>query len=157
MTNTRAERILFVIRLALGWFMLYAGWTKIINEAWTAGPYLLSAKTLPGLYAFFASPDILPHINFINKWGLFLLGISLITGVWVRLSAPLGAALMALYYLPILAFPYVGHGLLVDEHVIYALLLLAFMAQSRPLALNEPIQWVKRLAQSVKTRKVAPL
>ncbi len=157
MIYAHAERLLFISRLSLGWLMLYAGWTKIINETWTAGPYLLAAKTLPGLFAFFASPDILPYINFANKWGLFLLGISLITGVWVRASAPLGAVLMLLYYLPVLAFPYAGHGFLVDEHVIYGLLLLVFMAQSQPFQLNEPAQWLKRLAQSIKTRKVATL
>jgi uncharacterized membrane protein YphA (DoxX/SURF4 family) len=58
-------------------------------------------------------------------WGLLLLGASLLVGLFVRWSAPAGAALMFLYYLPTLRFPYAGsHGLIVDEHVVYILALL---------------------------------
>lgn len=118
---------LFALYLALGWLFLYAGVTKIIDPSWSAAGYLANAKTFPGLYSFFASPDILPVINFINKWGLALLGLSLITGVWVRTSSILGAILMLLYYFPILDFPYAGkHAFLIDEHIIYILILIMF-------------------------------
>lgn len=107
----------------------YAGITKVLDPDWSAGGYLKAAKTLPALFQWFAQPEVLPFVNFVNEWGLTLLGVSLILGIGVRLSSILGAALMALYYLPILDFPYPNtHSYIVDEHVIYGLLLLFFAA-----------------------------
>ena len=125
---TQLQKIsLFVLRISMGWFAFYAGITKVLNPDWSAAGYLKGAKTFAGLYQWLASPEILPVINFINEWGLTLLGISLILGVGVRLASILGAVLMLLYYFPILDFPYPGqHSFIVDEHIIYALVLLLF-------------------------------
>lgn len=118
---------LFVLRVATGWMMLYAGVTKVLDPAWSSAGYLQGSKTAVWLFQFFARPDILPFTDFMNKWGLTLLGISLILGVAVRLSSWLGALLMVLYYLPVLQFPYPNpHAFIVDEHVIYALVLVFF-------------------------------
>ncbi|MEK7599391.1 MAG: DoxX family protein [Patescibacteria group bacterium] len=118
---------LFLLRISLGWLMFYAGITKILNPEWSAAGYLKGAKTFVGFYQWLASPGILPIINFVNEWGLTILGVSLILGIGVRLSSILGAALMLLYYFPVLDFPYPNpHSYLVDEHIIYALALLLF-------------------------------
>lgn len=120
---------LVALRVALGWLMFYAGITKVLNPEWTAAEYLKGAKTFVGFYHWLASPGVLSVINFVNEWALTLLGVSLVFGVLVRLSSVLGAILMLLYYFPVLAFPYIGqHFFLVDEHIIYALLLLFFAA-----------------------------
>lgn len=126
----QSEKItLFLLRVAMGWLMLYAGITKILNPNWSAEGYLKGAKTFAGLYAWFISPSILPIINFTNEWGLTLLGVSLMLGVFVRLSSSLGAVLMLLYYFPILDFPYPNaHSYIVDEHLIYFFVLLYFAA-----------------------------
>ncbi len=121
--------ILGLLRFALGILYFYAGITKILNPEWTSKGYLLSAKTFTAFYAWLASPSMLPITDFMNEWGLTLLGVSLILGVFVRLSSVLGALMMILYYFPILDFPYVGaHSFLVDEHIVYALVLLYFAA-----------------------------
>ena len=118
---------LVALRLSLGWLMFYAGITKVLDPAWSAEGYLKGAKTFVWFYQWLLSPQILPVINFINEWGLTLLGISLILGIFVRLSSLLGAVLMLLYYLPILDFPYPNpHSFLVDEHIIYIFVLLLF-------------------------------
>ena len=131
MTKLQKFSIL-ILRLSLGSLMFYAGITKVMNPSWSAAGYLKGAKALSPFYNFLLTPSVLPVINFINEWGLTLLGISLIFGVFVRLSSALGIVLMILYYLPILNFPYVGeHSYLVDEHIIYSaafLLLMAFNA-----------------------------
>ena len=115
---------LFLLRVSLGWMFFYAGITKILNPEWSAVGYLKGAKTFAGFYQFLTQPGILPITNFVNEWGLTLLGISLIFGVFVRLSSILGAALMLLYYFPILDFPYPNaHSFIIDEHIIYALAL----------------------------------
>lgn len=119
--------ILFLLRISLGVLMLYAGITKVLDPAWSAAGYLTGAKTFSVFFQRLAQPDLLPFINLVNEWGLTLLGVSLILGIFVRLSSVLGAALMLLYYFPILQFPYPDpHSYIVDEHIIYALALLYF-------------------------------
>lgn len=112
-----------LLRLAMGWVMFYAGFTKLIDPAWSAAGYIGNSSVAPDFFAFLARPDVLPIVNMLNMWGLTLIGAALILGVFVRLSSFLGFVLMVLYYLPI--FP-PQHGL-VDEHVIYALVFLVFL------------------------------
>jgi thiosulfate dehydrogenase [quinone] large subunit len=138
---TQAQKIsLFFLRVVLGWMYLYAGATKIINPNWSAAGYLKSAKTFSAFYQWLASPGMLPLTNFVNEWGLTLLGLSLIFGLFVRFSSTLGAVMMFLFYLPILEFPYVGqHSYIVDEHIIYitALLVLGSFKAGRAWGLEE--------------------
>src|SRR3989338_8989549 len=118
-----------LLRITMGWMFLYAGWSHVIDPNFSAAGYLAGAKTFVGFYHYLASPNLLPLVNFVNEWGLTLLGVSLILGIAVRLSSVLGAILMMLYYFPVLDFPYPNpHSYLVDEHVIYALVLLYFAA-----------------------------
>ena len=116
---------IFLLRVSLGVLFFYAGITKILDPNWSAAGYLKGAKTLPEFYQFLMQPEILPIINFINEWGLTVLGVSLLLGIFVRLSTKLGALLMVLYYIPILKFPYAGtNSFLVDQHIIYIISLL---------------------------------
>ncbi|MBI5466488.1 MAG: DoxX family membrane protein [Candidatus Kerfeldbacteria bacterium] len=123
---TQAEKIsLFLLRISIGWLLFYAGLTKVLEPTWSAAGYLAGAKTFTAFYTWLASPGLLPIINFLNAWGVMLLGLALILGLFVRLSSWLGVLLMLLYYLPILDFPYPdAHSLIVDQHVIYALALI---------------------------------
>jgi len=122
------KKLLAAMRIALGWLFFYAGITKVLNPAWSAKGYLASSKTFSGFYSWLASDAVLPVVDFMNEWGLTLLGVSLIVGAFVRLSSLLGALMMVLYWFPVLDFPKVEHGYLVDDHVIYALVLLYFAA-----------------------------
>jgi thiosulfate dehydrogenase [quinone] large subunit len=115
---------LFLIRISLGWFMFYAGITKVLNPHWSAEGYLKGAKLLGGFYVWLTSPAVLPTINFINEWGLTLLGISLILGIFLKYSAPLGALLMLLYYIPLGIIHPDANSMFVDEHIIYGLTLI---------------------------------
>ncbi|MBI2506838.1 MAG: hypothetical protein HYW00_01740 [Candidatus Colwellbacteria bacterium] len=62
--------------------------------------------------------------NLLNEGGLTLIGAALILGIFVRLASLAGVVVMLLYYFPIVQFPRVEHGFIVDEHIIYALALL---------------------------------
>lgn len=121
-----AKTVLFLLRISLGWIMFYAGITKILDPAWSAEGFLNNAQTFSGFYAWLAQDSILPVINFMNEWALLLLGVSLILGIFTRVSSYLGALLMLLYYFPSLDFPYLDHSFLIDEHIIYILVLLMF-------------------------------
>lgn len=125
MTNLQ-KYSLFLLRISLGWLFFYAGITKILNPEWSAAGYLKGAKTFAWFYQWLLTPSVLPVINFLNEWGLLLIGVSLILGVFVRWGSYAGVLMMALYYFLILAFPVVGeHSYIVDEHIIY---ILAFLA-----------------------------
>ena len=118
------EKTMFVIRIVMGWLCFYAGITKVINPAWSSVGYLKSAQTFSGFYTWLANSDWIGVVNWLNAWGLTLLGVSLLLGALVRLSSILGALLMLLYYFPVLSFPYVGsHSFIIDEHIIYILVL----------------------------------
>ena len=120
------KKWLVLSRIALGWLMFYAGITKVLNPEWTSAGYASSAKTFSAMYEWFASSGNIGWIDFVNQWGLTLLGVSLILGIGVRLSSTLGALLMLFYYFPVLEFPYVEHGYIVDEHIVYAAVLMYF-------------------------------
>lgn len=123
--------ILATLRISLGFLFLYAGITKVLDSEWTSAGFLMNAKTFTGFYQYLASPGILPITDFVNEWSLTLLGVSLIFGIFVRLSGSLGAFLMILYYFPSLQFPYSGtNSYIIDQHIIYALVL-KFLAVSR--------------------------
>jgi len=130
---------LFILRIVLGWLYFYAGITKVLNPAWSAGGYLEKAKTFPDFYHWLAGPSILPVINFLNAWGLTLIGAALILGVFVRLSSFSAIILMVLYYLPVLDFPYPNTNFfIVDEHIIFigALIVLAVFRAGRAWGLE---------------------
>lgn len=134
-----------LLRVAFGWLFFYAGLSHLLDPAWSAAAYLSKATSFPGVFAWLASPDVLPITNTLNAWGLLLVGISLFLGLFVRLGASAGAVLMFLYYLPILDFPFAGkNGLLVDEHVVYilGLLLLARMDAGTTFGLDR--RWRER-------------
>lgn len=137
---TRFQKIsLALFRLTMGWMFFYAGITKVLDPNWSAAGYLNGAKTFAGFYNLLTTPGLLPITNFINEWGLTILGVSLILGIGVRLASLLGALLMLLYYFPILAFPYPNpHAFIVDEHIIYSagLLLLAGLSAGRVFGLE---------------------
>jgi thiosulfate dehydrogenase [quinone] large subunit len=135
----KTDSAVLILRLTLGWLFLYAGLTKVTNPEWTAKGFLEHANTFSGFYGWLASPEILPFIDFLNQWGLTLIGAALILGILVRCSAHLGALMMALYYFPGLTFPKVGeHAYLVDEHIIYiaAFLVLASMSSNHIWSLS---------------------
>lgn len=140
-----SKTCIFLLRVTMGWMFAYAGFSHLTTAGWSAAGYLQGAKVLAGFYHWLAIPQIVPITNAMNEWALLLLGISLLVGLFVRVSSMAGVVLMALYYLPILNFPYAGtHSLLVDEHIIYiaALLLLANARAGRVWGLE---QWCSRL------------
>lgn len=115
----------------MGTLFFYAGITKVLNPDWSAAGYLNSAKTFPGLYHWFAGAGNISWVNFMNEWGLTLVGLALIVGLLVRWASLGGILIMILYYFPIMQFPYVGaNSYLVDEHMIFITVFLILIASN---------------------------
>lgn len=92
---------LVLLRLAIGWHFLYEGLVKVLNPAWSSKAYLLdSGGFMKGFFHWIARhPDLLAFTDFINAWGLSLIGLLLITGFLTRYASMAGMVLLSLYYL----------------------------------------------------------
>ena len=129
-TPSRRSLILF-FRVAVGWTFLYAGITQLFVEPhWTAVGFLEHTKTFHALYAPLAQSSLMPLIDFLVKWGHFLIGLSLVSGLMVRVSGVFGILLMLVYYTAHLDFPYVESPLnvIIDYHLIDAAVIVSLMA-----------------------------
>jgi len=105
-TNAQASALVF-LRLAIGWHFLYEGGVKVLNPNWTSKAYLLdSGGFMKGFFELIANNPLYLNItDTANAWGLTLIGLSLISGVFTRYSSISAIVLLSLYYLSHPAFP----------------------------------------------------
>lgn len=131
MTTTQ-KLTLVALRLAIGWHFLYEGLVKLANPNWTSAGYLLDSSGFMKNFFFSlaSNPDILKVVDFLNIWGLILIGLSLILGLFTRVAIISGIVLMTFYYLshpPFVGLKYSvpsdGSYLIVNKMVIEALAL----------------------------------
>jgi thiosulfate dehydrogenase [quinone] large subunit len=118
---------LLLLRVLVGWHFLYEGLVKLINPDWTSIGYLLDSKWIFSgfFHSLAANPGVLNVVDFLNVWGLILVGAGLILGLLTRLSTVGGMILLAFYYLshpPFLNLEYVlpseGSYLIVNKTLI---------------------------------------
>jgi len=123
---------LVILRVAIGWHFLYEGIIKILNPNWSSIGYLMDSKGLfAGIFHSIAgNPALLNVMDFINVWGLILIGAGLIVGLFTRVASIAGIILLAFYYLshPALigvnyAMPAEGSYLWVNKNLIELLTL----------------------------------
>ncbi|NKB86822.1 MAG: DoxX subfamily [Acidobacteria bacterium] len=89
------------LRILIGWHLLYEGIAKLWNPYWTSAGFLADSQgPLAGLYLWMAGdPGRLTVVDVLNQWGLTLIGLALILGVFSRFATLMGAVLLGLYYL----------------------------------------------------------
>ena len=116
-----------VLRLFVGWHILYEGLSKLFVPGWSARSYLMdSGGLLEGFFRYLGeSPALLSIINPVNIWLLILIGLALILGLKSRYAALAGCILLLFYYLaqpPLLGITYQinapGSALLVNPLLI---------------------------------------
>ncbi len=92
---------LVILRVAIGWHLLYEGISKLLTPEWSSLGYLMDSKGLfEGLFHSIAgNAAVLNVIDFLNVWGLILIGTGLVVGLFSRLAAISGIVLLAFYYL----------------------------------------------------------
>jgi uncharacterized membrane protein YphA (DoxX/SURF4 family) len=91
---------LLLLRIFIGWHFLYEGLIKIVQGGWSSEAYLKgSYGFLSGFFHWMASdPGAIQVIDFLNIWGMILLGMGLFLGIFIRISAISGILLLVLYY-----------------------------------------------------------
>jgi thiosulfate dehydrogenase [quinone] large subunit len=124
------------LRVVMGWVLLQGGLTKLVTyldanpeNNWTAAGYLANAipegNPFMGLFADMAGSGL---VDILVMWGLTLTGIGLLLGAFVRWNAFWAAVMMMLFWAASLTggllqgLP-LAHGWVVDDHVVYAMLL----------------------------------
>lgn len=138
---------LVILRMLIGWHFLYEGIVKMWNPQWSAKGYLLSSEWIFGwLFQSMAANDsILSIINFLNIWGLTLIGLFLILGFSVRIASIAGVVLLGFYYLahpPLIgmsgALPTEGSYLIVNKTLIelFALLVISVFPTSQLIGID---------------------
>ena len=100
-----------ILRIAIGWHFLFEGISKIVQGNWTASGYLLNTSGFfSGFYHWIAaSPVLLLTSDFLNMYGLLLIGLALFIGYFTRYAALAGALLLTLYYF---AYPPFGNPMM---------------------------------------------
>ncbi len=126
---------LTISRIIVGWYFLYEGIAKLLTPQWTAKIFLMESKWIfSGIFHQIAeSPEALRVVDYLNIWGLILLGLSLIIGLFVRWSSIAGSILMLFYFVaypPIPGYTFgsitEGSYLLVNKTLILLFILIVF-------------------------------
>ncbi len=98
-----------VLRIVVGWHFLYEGIAKLTAPSWSAVGYLKQARgPFAGLFRWLASqPNLLGNADLITMWGLTIVGLLLMLGLFTRLASVAGIAFILLFYLA--NPPFVGY------------------------------------------------
>ncbi len=124
---------LVLLRMLIGWHILYEGISKLLMPNWTSALFLRDSQwILSGFSDWIVSNDgVLSVIDFLNTWGLIAIGAGLILGLFTRLAAYAGMGLLIMYYLnniPMIGLEYSmpaeGNYLIVSKTLIEAAALL---------------------------------
>ena len=138
---------LVVLRILIGWFFLYEGLAKILSPNWTSYGYLMDSKgILSPLFTMIAeNPTMMGVTDFINIYGLTIIGLLLILGLFERVGYLGAAILLLLYYLshpPLINVEYLlpseGTTLWVDKNLVMlvAVIVLYFFPTSKIIGLD---------------------
>ena len=141
---------LTILRVLIGWHFLYEGLTKLTNPDWSSFGFLMDSKWI--FAGFFESltlnQGILHVVDFLNVWGLILIGLALILGILTRPALISGIVLLGFYYLshpPLIgityAIPSEGTYLWVNKNLIelFALAVLYVFPSERITGID---QWL---------------
>ncbi|MBT6690896.1 DoxX family membrane protein [Candidatus Parcubacteria bacterium] len=136
MVYTAKHYLRGLLRITMGWIFLWAfldklfglGFATEAGKSWLDGTSpttgFLKFGTSGPLSTFFQSLASNMLVDWLFMLGLLLIGLALILGIAMRLACWSGALLMLLMYVAIL-LP--EHNPIIDEHIIYLLVLLLLL------------------------------
>ncbi|MFI4994755.1 MAG: DoxX family membrane protein [Hyphomicrobiales bacterium] len=124
-------KFILAFRLLMAWTFLYSASHQVFNPKFSAAGFLRQTKTFHDVYAVLAAPSLDPILTFLVSYGHLLIGLSLLVGFMVRVSASCGIALLMLYWTAHMDWPYIENtnNLIVDYHIVYATLLVYLVAK----------------------------
>jgi thiosulfate dehydrogenase [quinone] large subunit len=123
MPNTTAEKgLVLYFRFLMAWTFLYAASHQVFVHGLTVVGFLNHTKTFHDVFVVFTTPTMGPITTFFVEYGHLLIGLSLLTGLMVRVSATFGVMLMIIYWLAHMDWPFIENtnNFIVDYHLVYA-------------------------------------
>jgi thiosulfate dehydrogenase [quinone] large subunit len=126
MPNTSFERgLVLVLRFLMAWTFLYAASHQVFVPSFSVVGFLSHTKTFHSLFVVFTTPAMAPITTFLVEYGHLLIGLSLLTGLMVRVSASFGVLLMLIYWMAHTDWPFIENtnNLIFDYHSVYACVL----------------------------------
>jgi len=156
-TTSAGRHSLAILRLATGFIFLWAfldktfglGFSTPTERAWINGGtpsqgFLMSDAVTGPLKGFFASIAS-PLTDVLFMAGMLGIGVAVVLGIGLRISAVVGSAIMVLMYLA--EWPFTPNAAstnpLVDYHIIYALALIVIAATAAGNTWGVGEQWKK--------------
>jgi len=115
------------MRVVVGWHFLYEGIAKLTAPSWSAAGYLKQAR---GPFAelfkgLAANPNQLANADLVTMWGLTLVGLLLVLGLFTRLASLGGIAFILMFYFAnppfvgyFYALPTEGSYLIVNKNLV---------------------------------------
>ena len=90
-----------LMRVFVGWHFLYEGIAKLTSPSWSAAGYLKASRgPFSAMFkSIAAQPNLLDNVNLITSWGLTIVGLLLILGLFTRLASLAGIGFVLLFYL----------------------------------------------------------
>jgi thiosulfate dehydrogenase [quinone] large subunit len=121
------ERVMiFYLRVAMAWTFLYPAFRQVPSPEFSVAGFLGHTKTFHDFFSLFAAPPAAHVLSVLVAYGHLLIGLSLLIGLLVRLSAGFGALLMIVYWMAHMDWPYIEDktNFIIDQHLVYAGVLL---------------------------------
>jgi len=108
--NRIQQTALVVLRTLIGWHFLYEGLVKLVWPAWTragvplgrfssAGYLRSSTGPFADVFRAIADASWLPWLDLLVAWGLLLIGLGLMLGLFTQVACGGALALLAVFYL----------------------------------------------------------
>ena len=125
---------LLLLRVLIGWHLLYEGVSKVLTPNWTSAGFLKESQwIMSGVSKWIVlNPEVLKVVDILNTWGLIAIGLGLILGLFTRAAAISGTILLLVYFMnnaPIIGIEYSipteGNNLVVSKTLIEAVALFA--------------------------------
>jgi thiosulfate dehydrogenase [quinone] large subunit len=149
-----------ILRVVVGWHFLYEGIAKLTLPSWSAAGYM---KVSRGPFAAFfhwiaGQPQLLDKANLITMYGLTIVGVLLILGLFTRLAAVGGIGFVLLFYLcnpPFVGYfysiPTEGSYLIVNKNLVEACALVVIVTTRSGLFAG-----LDRIVRGLMFRRVHP-
>jgi len=100
------KALLVLLRFSIGWHFFYQGYGKLISPFWTSEGFL---KASWGPFASIAeNPTLLAIADYAMMWGLVIVGLMLMIGLFTQIASLAGLALLIMIYVALPPLDYTG-------------------------------------------------
>jgi thiosulfate dehydrogenase [quinone] large subunit len=122
MSNVMPKPLILYFRFLMAWTFLYAASHQVFVPGWTVVGFLDHTKTFHDVFAILTTLTLAPITTLLVEYGHLLIGLSLLTGLMVRVSAGFGVFLMIIYWFAHMDWPFIENtnNLIIDYHLVYA-------------------------------------